>query len=172
MLKNMVKVNCFSAICALIFHAILLGTPLSAQDEPVLLTVEISNPGGSEPRTKAYTRPDLMELPQRSFTTSTNWTSGTPTFSGVALADLLMDLDVTSGEMELIAINDYSVFLNVDDPLNIGAILALLMDGETMTPRDKGPIWLVYDYDSDAAYRTETVYSRSIWQLDRIVISR
>jgi len=41
-----------------------------------------------------------------------------------------------------------------------------------MSAREKGPVWLVYNYDSDPAFRTETVYSRSVWQLDRITISR
>jgi hypothetical protein len=42
------------------------------------------------------------------------------------------------------------------------------MDGKTMSVRDKGPLWIIYPYDSSADYRTEVVYSRSIWQLDRI----
>ena len=41
---------------------------------------------------------------------------------------------------------------------------------ETMSIRDKGPLWVVYPYDSSADYRTEVIYSRSIWQLDRIEV--
>ena len=67
--------------------------------------------------------------------------------------------------MELVALNDYSVRLDVEDPTNAGALLAYLQDGQEMTPRDKGPLWLVFNYDADPAYRTETVFSRSIWQL-------
>jgi hypothetical protein len=44
------------------------------------------------------------------------------------------------------------------------------MDGNAMSVRDKGPLWVIYPYDSDAAYRTEVIYSRSIWQLDRLEV--
>ena len=115
---------------------------------------------------------DLSALPATSFTTTTNWTSGPHTFTGVALTDLLETHGVSDGQIELVAINEYRVFLDADDPTNKGAVLAYLMNGQTMTARDKGPIWMVYDYDSDINFRTETIYSRSIWQLDRIVVSR
>jgi hypothetical protein len=47
-------------------------------------------------------------------------------------------------------------------------MIAYARNGEPMSLREKGPFWLVYNYDADPAFRTETVYSRSIWQLDRI----
>jgi hypothetical protein len=37
-----------------------------------------------------------------------------------------------------------------------------------MSLREKGPLWVIYPYDSDPAYRTEETYSRSIWQLNRL----
>ena len=51
-----------------------------------------------------------------------------------------------------------------------GPILAYLNDGEEMPVRDKGPLWVVYPYDLNASYQSEVIYSRSIWQLDRIVV--
>ena len=41
-----------------------------------------------------------------------------------------------------------------------------------MSVREKGPIWVIYPYDHDADYRTDTIFSRSIWQLDRIDVLR
>jgi hypothetical protein len=37
-----------------------------------------------------------------------------------------------------------------------------------MSLRDKGPLWIIYPYDSKSDFRTEVVYSRSIWQRDRL----
>ena len=111
-------------------------------------------------------------MPITEFTTTTNWTNGPQTFTGVALLTLLETVGIVSGQVDMFAINDYSIRMSVDESTNDGAIIAYMMNGKTMTARDKGPLWLVYDYDSDPKYRTETVYSRSIWQLDRIVISR
>jgi hypothetical protein len=31
--------------------------------------------------------------------------------------------------------------------------------------RDKGPLWVVYPYDSKPDYQSELIYVRSIWQL-------
>ena len=39
-----------------------------------------------------------------------------------------------------------------------------------MSVREKGPLWVIYPFDSDPEYQTEVIYSRSIWQLDRIVV--
>ena len=44
-------------------------------------------------------------------------------------------------------------------------LLAILMDGQPMSLRDKGPVWMVYPYDAGEEFRTEQALSRSIWQL-------
>ena len=58
----------------------------------------------------------------------------------------------------------------MSDAVEGGPIIAYYTNGEEMSRRDKGPLWVVYPYDSDIAYQTELVYSRSIWQLDRISV--
>ncbi len=145
---------------------------VSASEQPVLLTISVESETGDVETVAALTRSDLMTLPTVTFETSTNWTSGTPSFTGTPLRALLDQYDITEGEIEILAINGYSVVIPVEDPTNEGALLAYLLDGEPMSARNKGPLWLVYDYDSDREYQTETVFSRSIWQLDRIIISR
>lgn len=144
----------------------------AAGDEPVLLRIEVSGTGDDAPRVTEMTMTDLTALPITEFSTHTNWTSGVQQFTGVSLLVLFDSLGVESGQIEMIAINDYSIILPFDDPTNKGAMVAYLQNGAPMTARGKGPLWLVYDYDADPAYRTETVFSRSIWQLDRMVISR
>ncbi len=173
MLPKMFRVKLLAYVFSLGLVAIFGPTgPASAQDEPTLLTIEITAPDEAPGAIVTLTRSELEALPPVTFTTRTNWTNGPMTFTGVALTTLLDRFDVTEGEIELIAINAYSVILPVDDPTNDGATLAYLMNGNPMTPRGKGPIWMVYNYDADRRYRTETVFSRSIWQLDRIIISR
>lgn len=173
MLTKMFRVSLRACVVSMVLLAFSgLARPVFAEGDPVLLTLEITAQDGAARDVVTLTGTDLRALPTISFTTRTNWTSGAKTFTGVALQTLLDRFDVTGGEIELIAINEYSVILPVDDPTNDGAMLAYLMDGNPMTPRDKGPIWMVYNYDADRKYRTETVFSRSIWQLDRIIISR
>jgi hypothetical protein len=91
-------------------------------------------------------------------------------FEGVSL-DVITDLlGVEEGTLLATAINDYTVEIPVADAVPGGPIIAYLMDGEEMSVREKGPLWVVYPYDSNADYRSEVVYSRSIWQLDRIEV--
>lgn len=112
----------------------------------------------------------LMALPATTFETTTIWTDGVHTFTGVSLADLAAELGVQDGQFVATAINDYAIEIPMSDAVEGGPIIAYLMDGEEMTVRDKGPLWVIYPYDSNADYRTEVVFSRSIWQLDRLEI--
>lgn len=112
----------------------------------------------------------LMAFPATTFETSTIWTDGVHTFTGVSLADLAKVIGVEDGRFIATAINDYTVEIPVTDAVQGGPMIAYLMDGDTMSVRDKGPLWVIYPYDSDAAYRSEVTYSRSIWQLDRLKI--
>lgn len=112
----------------------------------------------------------LQALEQESFATSTIWTDGVHEFRGVCLKELLKHLNVSANEVIATAINDYAIRLPVPAEDEIGPILALEMDGAPMSRRGKGPVWLVYPYDSHAKFRTQTIYARSVWQLNTIEI--
>lgn len=110
----------------------------------------------------------LHALDNTKIETSTIWTDGVREFQGVALHLLADVLGTTSGSLRATAINDYSVQIPVTDATRGGPILAYAMDGKPMSVRDKGPLWIIYPYDTASEFRSEVIYSRSIWQLDRI----
>ena len=111
-------------------------------------------------------------MPATTIETSTIWTDGVHSFTGVALSDLTGPRGVDGGTLLATAINDYTVEIPVTDAVAGGPIIAYLMDGAEMSVRDKGPLWIIYPYDSSAEYRSEVIYARSIWQLDRIEVKR
>ena len=113
----------------------------------------------------------LREIGVESITTSTIWTEGVHEFTGVPLVALLRHLDIQGGEIQAFAINDYSVSIPASDARPGGPILAFEQNGEPIPRRRKGPLWIIYPFDSAPEFRTETIYSRSIWQLNRLVIS-
>jgi hypothetical protein len=39
-----------------------------------------------------------------------------------------------------------------------------------MPLRDKGPLWIVFPFDSATEFQRESIYARSIWQLNRIAV--
>lgn len=110
----------------------------------------------------------LMALDETVIETTTIWTEGTQVFQGVALDVLMEALGVSQGTLLATAINDYTVEIPVSDAVAGGPIIAYKLNDATMSVRDKGPLWVIYPYDSSSDYRSEVIYSRSIWQLDRI----
>ena len=112
----------------------------------------------------------LTDLGETQFTTTTSWTDGEQDFVGVSLHTFLEQVGVQDGALKATAINDYAVDIPVSDAVEGGPIIAYHRNGEEMSVRDKGPLWIVYPYDTNPAYQTEVIYSRSIWQLDRITV--
>ena len=112
----------------------------------------------------------LRALGEVEFATSTIWTEGEQTFLGVSLKTLLETIGVEDGTLKASAINDYSVEIPVADAVEGGPIIAYMRNGKEMSVRDKGPLWIVYPYDQNPDYKSEQIYSRSIWQLDRIEV--
>lgn len=141
---------------------------------PVLLTVSGLDGTRFKDGKVEFDAARLAALGRTEFETSTIWTEGIHRYSGVRLADLLeaLGLKGTDAQLEFRALNDYAVEFSAADVTEDAPLLAYLSDGEPMPVRDKGPIWVIYPFDSDAAYRTDTIYSLSIWQLDRIQVMR
>lgn len=143
------------------FLSVLAVLPALAE-EPIL-TIDL---GDGDMR--SFSAEALRSFPETSFDTTTIWTEGKVTFTGVELKALLDSVGITEGNLKATAINDYSVEIPVSDAVEDGPIVAYTRDGQEMSVRDKGPLWIVYPYDSNADYQTEVIYSRSIWQLNRI----
>ncbi len=148
---------------ALLATSVFLSSALSAKADPIL-TVEL--PG----HVRTFTLQDLSALHAVTFTTTTIWTEGEQTFTGVPLQELVSELGVADGTIVAHAINDYSVTIPVNEALAEGPIVAYLMNGEPMSVREKGPLWIVYPYSSSPEFQNEVIYSRSIWQLNRITV--
>lgn len=115
-----------------------------------------------------FDRAALAALGPVTIRTSTMWTEGVHSFTGVPLARLLDAVAAEGPAIRARAINDYAIEIPRADWLEGGPIVAYLTDGEPMTLRDKGPLWIVYPWDDRPAYKNEATYARSIWQLDRI----
>lgn len=141
-----------------------LGTPSGS----VILTVSGGIAAKNAGDAAQFDLEMLRELGATEFSTSTIWTDGEQRFTGVSLHVLMGALGVKDGTLRATAINDYTVEIPVADAVPGGPMIAYEMNGNTMSIRDKGPLWVIYPYDQNADYRTEVIYSRSIWQLDRI----
>ena len=157
-------------VLALMAFGSVVATAAVAQDLPVpkgevVLTVTGDIRVGNQGESAVFDLEMLQALGATSFETSTPWTEGVHSFTGVSLAALMAVLGVTEGSLRATAINDYAVDIPVSDAVDGGPILAYLQDGKPMSIREKGPLWVVYPYDLNEDYQSEVSYSRSIWQL-------
>ena len=114
---------------------------------------------------------DMLEaMGTATVATRTPWFDGVSTFEGVPLETLMEELGATGDTVTAIALNDYVTTIPVEDFAKYGPILALKRDGAYMSVRDKGPLFIIYPYDNDPELRSQVFFSRSAWQVARLVI--
>lgn len=165
-----------SAAAAFLVAIPLWAAPAAAEELPapqgeVIFTLsgkvgKTNTTGG----TAEFDRAMLEALPARTITTNTPWYEDEMTFEGPLVRDVLA-LAEGSGEWATVtALDEYAVDIPVSDFLERDPILAMKRNGETMPDDDKGPLFIIYDYDSDPALDTDEIHSRSVWSVRSIAL--
>jgi hypothetical protein len=169
----MKQIRTFLVVLALgtsVAAGLLVADELGQPEGTVLLTVDGSIDIANSPEGLQFDLAMLDALENAEFETTTVWTDGPQVFRGVPISVLLDAVGVSSGTMIATALNDYQITWQVSDALESGAVIATRRNGRALEVRDKGPLWIVFPYDSDPKFRSETVYAHSIWQLAKISI--
>ncbi|MBL9205264.1 MAG: molybdopterin-dependent oxidoreductase [Opitutaceae bacterium] len=112
----------------------------------------------------------LEALPQHSFSTRTPWYPTARTFSGPRLRDVLIAVGAQGESLGASALNDYKTSIPFDDARKFDVIIALKLDEKPMTVREKGPLFIIYPFDSKKELNTELYYNRSAWQLRKLEV--
>ena len=107
----------------------------------------------------------LEHLPQHSFTTLTPWDKKPIQFSGPLLRDVLAAAGATGSTIKALALNDYQSSMPFDDVSRFDVVLAHTMNGQKIPVKTKGPLFIVYPFDSKPELRASVYYERSAWQL-------
>lgn len=138
--------------------------PASATEAEAL----VSSSTATERRYGVIRVSDLDNLPQTAFSTRTPWHAEPTRFSGVLLKDYLAAKNITAKKLRFVALNDYVVESEVDILIEADAILATRMNGQLMPVSDKGPIFILFDFDGNSSLQHPIYYTRSVWQLEKI----
>lgn len=152
------------AVLAVALSGILSSIP-AAQASEVLLTVQAA--GDAAP--VELDLEALSAMTQVEFDTTTPWTDGKHHFTGVPLKEVLASAGITEGTVRAVALNNYAVDLPVAELDDKAPVIAYHLDGQPFGIRQKGPLWIIYPFDQDTRYQTETAYGRSVWQLNRLL---
>ncbi len=141
-----------------------LGTPTGE----VLLSVE----GKVDVRnSNSGARLDYALLAEIGFVTrtiTTDWTESAE-YEGVSGRELVEFLGISGAYLQGIAHDDYEVLIPLSDLVQYDTLFAVAKDGERLSMKNKGPIWLLYANDNRPDISPEVLNSRMIWQLHTLV---
>ena len=84
--------------------------------------------------------------------------------------DILANVGATGTSVGATALNDYTVTIPVSDFQDYDVILATRRDGEVLSVRDRGPVWIIYPWTDQPNLQNEVIFSRSIWQLKSLFV--
>ena len=115
-----------------------------------------------------FDRAMLERLGSTVVRTSTPWTEGKNVFEGVLLRDLLEFVGARGTTVRATALNDYVFDIAISDSQDYPVILAWAMDSQALSPRDKGPLWIVYPLDQFTGREKEQIGLRMVWQLSEL----
>lgn len=148
--------------------------PARALDKPagpVVLSLSGRIKSPNDGALASFDMPMLEKLPQTSFSTRTPWYSQARKFTGPLLRDVLAAAGANGTTLRAVALNDYWVEVPADDAARHDVIVARLLDDKPMAVRDKGPLFMIYPFDSQPeVLRNPVYYSRSAWQLRTIEV--
>lgn len=112
----------------------------------------------------------LDSLPQRVTKATTPWYTGEHEFSGVIISDLLDYLGASGENVTFTALNDYASEIPMAELKDMPVILATRVDGEELSVRDKGPLFVIYPFDLDSTLYNEVIFGRSVWQVASVTV--
>jgi hypothetical protein len=153
--------------------ALSLGSalPCAALQAPagkVILTISGQIAEKNAGNTAVFDLAMLEKLPQQTFTTKTPWDKQPVKFSGPLLRDVLAAAKASGTTLNAMALNDYKTAIPMEDAKRFDVILAHKMNGEAIPVRTKGPLFIIYPFDSKPELQSTRFYERAAWQLKSI----
>lgn len=112
----------------------------------------------------------LENMGLQTIETSSPWYNKRVRFEGVSLEKLMNLVGAKGTKVTAVALNDYVTTIPMEDFKKFNVILAMKRDGNYMSIRDKGPLFVIYPYDSIAGLQSQTYYTRSAWQVAKLIV--
>ena len=166
--KNLIKISI--ALIGLMGVNAAGAGPLPAPADKPILTISGKISETNKDNTAQFDRAMLESLGMVTIETTTPWYNGPVKFEGVPLDKLMKQVGASGDHVAVVALNDYSSEIPIEDFAKYNVVLALKRNGEYMPVRDKGPLFIIYPFDSKPELKSQTFYGRSVWQVAKIVV--
>ncbi len=147
-----------------------LADALAAPQKRPVLTVSGDISVHNDGDVAQFDMPMLEALGTQGFVTKTPWYDTAMRFDGVLMRTLLRSVGASGKRVVATALNDYTTEIPTSDFDQYEVLLAFKRNGAFMPVRDKGPLFIIYPFDSDKHLRSQTYYGRSAWQVSRLVV--
>ena len=118
----------------------------------------------------AYDLAALTSMEVNTIETSTPWTETVDRYTGVPLKKVLDSAGAKGNSYSAIALNDYAVSIPSEIIATHDPIIATHVNGKRLTLDNKGPYWIMFDFDSPAVKAVPEMRGRSIWALSEIEV--
>ncbi|MBD2747458.1 molybdopterin-dependent oxidoreductase [Microvirga sp. BT688] len=169
MFRAKVKTGLVAALLALTaFVGAAYAASLAMPTDRPILTISGKISVTNKDNTAQFDRQMLESMGLVTIETTTPWHEGKVKFEGVPMDKLMKLVGANGQRVVVVALNDYSTEIPMADFGKYNAILAIKRNGEYMPVRDKGPLFIIYPYDSNPDLQTQTYYARSAWQVAKI----
>lgn len=102
--------------------------------------------------------------------TTTPWSQVAMTFEGVSMQSLMDAVGAKGTYIVAHELNYETAEIPMGDLERFHPILALKRDGYYMPVSDKGPLLIIYPFDSDRQLKNYVYYDRAVWGIEKFVV--
>ena len=113
---------------------------------------------------------EIRKLPRATLITHTPWFDGATRFEGPLARDLIAYVGGHGDTLSIEGLDGYAIKAPVADFDTYDARLAYRIDGRDLTVETKGPLMLIYPFDTTPAIANEGFYARCVWQIAKFDI--
>lgn len=150
-------------LMALVFPAI--GADLPKAEGKILIEVNGNISQSNNESGVAIDMAMIEALPVTTFSTATPWTEGNTQWTGVRLNVFLDYIGAGSHELHVKALDGYEVDFKKVDLEKYPVIIAYKKNGEYMSVRELGPLWIMFPFADYPELDIQFNRSMSVWQV-------
>ena len=147
-----------------------IADQLPAPNGKVILSISgkisVTNDNGAA----RFDRDALEALGLTEITTTTPWYDAPMKFEGIRLDRLMKVVGATGEKLQAKALDDYATEIPIADFESYKTLLALKRNGEFLSVKDKGPLFIVYPFDDNPVLKHQRFFSRCAWSVRRMTV--